>query len=186
MNTGHLQQIITIYIINRGIYNGELFSRKIKGKEIKENDNIIIGGIIGKITNITKEGNDVWVHYENEGVPLCFNTEKDFYNSFFFRLVNKDETFKHIEKEKNSDDKVNHPSHYTQGKIECIDIIEEITKQCTSAFSGYLLGNVQKYIWRFMYKNGVEDLKKAEWYLHKLIKNEEKEVVYNDINKINE
>jgi hypothetical protein len=37
-------------------------------------------------------------------------------------------------------------------------------------FSAYLQGNITKYLWRFKQKNGVEDLKKAQWYLNKLIK----------------
>lgn len=63
-------------------------------------------------------------------------------------------------------DKVNHPSHYTQGKYETIDIIEDITGE---HFKGYLVGNITKYISRFEHKNGIEDLKKSQWYLNKLI-----------------
>ena len=63
-------------------------------------------------------------------------------------------------------DKVNKPAHY-QGSIECIDAIESaMTKE---AFSGYLKGNIIKYVWRYDRKNGVEDLEKAQWYLNKLI-----------------
>lgn len=59
------------------------------------------------------------------------------------------------------------PSHY-QSEIECIDAIKaSMTKE---QFKGYLKGNVQKYIWRYEKKNGVEDLKKAQWYLDRLIK----------------
>ena len=39
----------------------------------------------------------------------------------------------------------------------------------TSGFDYYLQGNIVKYLWRYRYKNGVEDLKKAQWYLNKLI-----------------
>lgn len=69
-------------------------------------------------------------------------------------------------------DMVNHPQHYTQGNMECIDVIEEITKPC-SKFEAYIIGTVLKYIWRFKYKNGIEDLKKARWYLDRLILKEE-------------
>jgi hypothetical protein len=59
------------------------------------------------------------------------------------------------------------PSHY-QSEIECIDAIKaSMTKE---QFKGYLKGNVQKYLWRYEQKNGVEDLKKAQWYLDRLIK----------------
>ena len=71
-------------------------------------------------------------------------------------------------KYKTINDLVNNPSHYNQGKIECIDSIEAmLTKE---EFIGYLGGKSNKYRWRFTYKNGIEDLKKAEWYEKKLIK----------------
>ena len=67
-------------------------------------------------------------------------------------------------------DKVNKPAHY-QGTIECIDSIE--SSMSKEAFRGYLKGNIQKYIFRYEKKNGVEDLKKAQWYLNKLIEIQE-------------
>lgn len=65
-------------------------------------------------------------------------------------------------------DNVNHPSHYTQGNIECLDYIED--KLTDEEFRGYIKGNVLKYVTREGLKNGDEDLKKAEFYLHRLIK----------------
>jgi hypothetical protein len=65
------------------------------------------------------------------------------------------------------EDMVNNPSHYNKSGIECIDAIQAMTDE---GFEHYLQGNIMKYLWRYRYKNGVEDLKKAEWYLHKLIK----------------
>lgn len=59
------------------------------------------------------------------------------------------------------------PSHYTDGDIECIDAIEASMSQLE--YIGYLKGNVEKYIWRFRYKNGSEDLLKARCYLEVLI-----------------
>ena len=65
-------------------------------------------------------------------------------------------------------DNVNHPVHYGQGKIECIDYIEDfLTKE---EFIGYLRGNLAKYLHRWRYKNGMEDLKKSQWYLERLVK----------------
>jgi len=63
-------------------------------------------------------------------------------------------------------DMVNHPPHYNQKGIECIDAIESATDD---GFEYYLQGNIIKYLWRYRYKNGVQDLKKASWYLNKLI-----------------
>jgi predicted transcriptional regulator len=64
-------------------------------------------------------------------------------------------------------DMVNHPPHYTAGGIETIDFIE--AKEL-----GYNLGNVVKYITRSDLKGDrLENLKKAQWYLNREIKNEE-------------
>ena len=64
-------------------------------------------------------------------------------------------------------DNVEHPSHYCRGGIECIDAIEASLGK--DEFTGFLRGNIIKYIWRYKDKNGLEDLKKAQWYLNKLI-----------------
>jgi len=64
-------------------------------------------------------------------------------------------------------DNVNNPSHYGNGQIECIDYLEDF--MTTEEFIGYLRGNIGKYLHRWRYKNGLEDLHKAEWYLKKLI-----------------
>lgn len=64
-------------------------------------------------------------------------------------------------------DNVN-PSHYKQGKIECIDAIEAATVG-KKGLDAVCTANVIKYIWRCEQKGGVEDLKKAKWYLEKMI-----------------
>ncbi len=63
-------------------------------------------------------------------------------------------------------DNVNHPSHYADSAIECIDAMEAM--MTPEQFIGYLRGNLFKYQWRYEKKNGIEDLKKAQWYLEKL------------------
>jgi hypothetical protein len=65
-----------------------------------------------------------------------------------------------------SSDPIN-PSHYKQGGIECIEAIKAATGD---RFIGYVWGNVLKYLWRWPKKGGVDDLKKARWYLDRLIK----------------
>lgn len=65
---------------------------------------------------------------------------------------------------------VNHPSHY-QGKTEVIEIIEQLTEGMEGK-KAFNLGNVIKYIFRHEGKGGVEDLKKAEWYLNRVIEEE--------------
>lgn len=66
------------------------------------------------------------------------------------------------------DDVVNHPSHYTQGKVECLDAIEAAVTGL-NGMEALLTGQVLKYVWRWPHKNGVEDLEKARFYLNRLI-----------------
>ena len=63
---------------------------------------------------------------------------------------------------------VHSPAHYNQGHTECIDAIEAMLSD--EEYIGYLRGNSMKYRWRFRYKNGLEDLNKAEWYEKRLTK----------------
>jgi hypothetical protein len=68
-------------------------------------------------------------------------------------------------------DVVNHPSHYTDGSIEAIEAIEAALTN--EEFRGYCKGNCIKYIWRERHKGGTESLKKAQWYLDRLIQSDE-------------
>ena len=71
-------------------------------------------------------------------------------------------------------DMVNSPPHYNQTGIECIHAISAATGD---GLKYYLQGNIMKYLWRFDYKDKpLEDLKKAQWYLDKLVE----EVMAND------
>jgi hypothetical protein len=63
-------------------------------------------------------------------------------------------------------DMVNSPRHYNESGIECIDALQAMLGD---GFEAYLQGNIAKYLWRYKYKNGGEDLQKAKWYLNKLI-----------------
>ena len=72
--------------------------------------------------------------------------------------------------EKPKKDIINHPPHYTQGEIECIEAIKYINdKLHTEGYEGYCLGNFIKYIWRCNFKNGWEDIDKAIFYLNELL-----------------
>ena len=64
-------------------------------------------------------------------------------------------------------DNVNHPYHYTCGNIECCDAI--IETQGKEAYMNFCICNAFKYIFRHKNKNGIEDIKKAHWYLTKYI-----------------
>lgn len=66
-----------------------------------------------------------------------------------------------------NNENVNHPNHYTAGGIETFDYIK--AKLSKEQLEGYLTGNILKYMSRYKQKNGVEDVKKAEWYMSELI-----------------
>lgn len=66
-----------------------------------------------------------------------------------------------------TNDTVQHPAHYTQGGIECIEAIK--ASMTADGFCDYCKGNIIKYIWRWRDKGGVEDLRKASVYLDWLI-----------------
>lgn len=72
-------------------------------------------------------------------------------------------------KKKEEVDNVNHPAHYTAGDAKCISCNHPI--ECIDVVShmSFRLGNIIKYLWRAGRKNGLEDLKKAAWYLNHLI-----------------
>ena len=65
-------------------------------------------------------------------------------------------------------DPVDAPAHYQGDKMQCIDAMEAMLS--VDEFRGYLRGNIFKYQWRFRDKGGLEDLRKARWYLDRLIK----------------
>lgn len=73
---------------------------------------------------------------------------------------------KYAEIENVRQDIINSPIHYADSTIECIDAMEAM--MTPEQFIGYLRGNVFKYQWRYEKKNGIEDLKKAQWYLERL------------------
>lgn len=72
----------------------------------------------------------------------------------------------HIDNEKPADN-VNHPGHYETGKYECIDVM--IETQGKQAVLDFCLCNAFKYIYRHNRKTGLEDIKKAKWYIDKYI-----------------
>ena len=70
-------------------------------------------------------------------------------------------------------DNVNSPKHYTDGKYECIDVMLET--QGKEATMNFCLCNAFKYLYRHNKKNGLEDIKKTQWYINKYIELEESE-----------
>jgi hypothetical protein len=74
--------------------------------------------------------------------------------------------------EEESNDVVNHPEHYNQGDVECIDAIESALS--AEEFRGYCKGNAVKYIWREAMKGKDESFEKAIWYLNRALLSSDK------------
>jgi len=68
------------------------------------------------------------------------------------------------------------PQHYRQGKIEAIDAIESATMN-KKGLDAVATANVIKYLWRCEDKGGLEDMKKAKWYLERMIAANEREII---------
>lgn len=66
-------------------------------------------------------------------------------------------------------DMVNHPPHYVNGDIECIDAIKSALTE--EEFRGFVKGSALAYIWREKHKGGNQDIHKAMWYLGKIAQN---------------
>ena len=78
-----------------------------------------------------------------------------------------DHVYKNMDE--NVPDMVNHPQHYTQGGIECIDALKAATVG-KRGIEAVCVANVIKYLWRYEEKNGIEDIRKAKWYIERLLK----------------
>ena len=93
------------------------------------------------------------------GIPMTDTSKRhEGYEDFMVRKIRETEK---------KPDLVNHPPHYNQGTIECIDAIEAALG--TEGFLAYCRGNIIKYMWRANHKNGAEDLEKARWYADRIV-----------------
>ena len=114
------------------------------------------------------EGGCIWNNLSDE------NTEDCYWLLVNEGLIGKPEQpeINFVKVERNDEveptnDAVQHPSHYTQGGIECIEAIR--ASMTADGFCDYCKGNIIKYIWRWRDKGGAEDLRKASVYLDWLI-----------------
>ena len=112
------------------------------------------------------DGSCRWNNLSDKSTEDCYH--------FLERLIGKPEQpeinfvkAEHNDEVEPTNGAVQHPSHYTQGGIECIDAIR--ASMITDGFCDYCKGNIIKYIWRWRDKGGVEDLRKASVYLNWLI-----------------
>ncbi|RQW65876.1 DUF3310 domain-containing protein [Listeria sp. SHR_NRA_18] len=100
---------------------------------------------------------NLWDIYGNE---TCIKKEG---NKITYATCSYFNAYKIIKYKAN--DTVNNPSHYNTGGIETLDYIKAKVKD----YPSYAVGNIMKYITRYEHKNGIEDLKKAQFYLNDLI-----------------
>lgn len=105
----------------------------------------------------------VFEEMSDDMLDKCYNWYKELYPAACENAENEC-----YDKEPNTD-MVNHPSHYTQGGIECIDALKAATVSKTG-IEAVCTANAIKYLWRYEEKNGIEDVKKARWYIDRLIK----------------
>lgn len=124
--------------------------------------------LVTKVNDIIKVlPDDTIVVINNRGEQRVFSGDKSVFDRFpaFFGETSTEKVINNIENEVQND--VNHPKHYNNGNIECIDaMIAAYGKEAVMAFCKC---NAFKYQWRFDKKNGIEDLKKAQWYQNKYI-----------------
>lgn len=116
---------------------------------------------IGTIDNIS------WMN--DDGLMIELESSDYIYSTKDLRLI-ADEEIGLLNGGVPEKDNVNQPEHYASQSIECIVAMEAMLSP--EEFIGYLRGNIFKYQWRYKQKNGIEDLKKAQWYQNKLIEKE--------------
>lgn len=122
-------------------------------KHIQEGDTIVIN------SNTISRINDIEVC-----IPVNNRYFMDVHKSSLINISNKPEK---EYTEEYMEDIINHPYHYSSRDIECIDAME--AAYGTEAVINFCMCNAFKYQWRFNKKNGIEDIKKCQWYQNKMI-----------------
>lgn len=124
---------------------------------------------------LTEEENKYINDYLNSiSIPTGFNISEfldDVHNAADNISQCNENTTGRTQTNDTSFDNVNHPAHYNTGKYESIDVMVET--QGIDAVKNFCICNAFKYIYRHRFKNGVEDIKKAIWYLNKYVELEE-------------
>lgn len=109
-----------------------------------------------------------YAKYLHPNIPIeKYKVKQDEVAKWFDGAANAMKAFSSngVSMKKQNTDNVNNPSHYTAGGIETLDYIKAKVKD----YPSYAAGNILKYVSRYEYKNGIEDLKKAQFYLNDLI-----------------
>lgn len=110
-----------------------------------------------------------YAKYLHPNTPIeKYKVKQDEVSKWFENTANAMKAFASngVSMKNENNDKVNNPAHYTAGGIETLDYIKAKVKD----YPSYAAGNILKYVSRYEHKNGIEDLKKAQFYLDDLIK----------------
>lgn len=107
--------------------------------------------------------------YEQEQDKPCLNADADCMVCWNREIPGTEPTPENDPAGGGASGAVEHPAHYNAGGIECIDAIEAVLACQREPVQAFLTGQVLKYLWRWPLKGGVEDLKKARFYLERLI-----------------
>lgn len=108
--------------------------------------------------------------YSRGDFDLCFDCYKATATRADFGGKNESSASAQTYKDLSPVDMVNRPPHYNQAGIECIDAMQAMTEGAkVNPHAAYCWQNSFKYLWRWPYKNGLQDLQKARWYLDRLI-----------------
>lgn len=153
------------------------------GDIVKLNDGVgevmaIIRGGDNLYYNIKKSSGKLFIYRESEchKTDNVFAVSADIKEQYDEQVKNEvpEELQPKVEQFKKllDDTMVNHPPHYTVGKVECIDALEAATTGL-HGIEAVCTANAIKYLWRWKHKNGVTDLHKAQWYIDRLIKQQE-------------
>lgn len=117
-------------------------------------------------------------NYEIEDIYYKYNEYNDgvkkIRKEYYWKNKDESEKDKKLISDKNNEE-INHPDRYAGSKYECIDVMQDVFG--IDAVKHFCILNAFKYIWRNEKKNGIEDIKKAIWYLNKYIELEEKKNV---------
>lgn len=110
---------------------------------------------------------DDWTCPLYGSIGTCYEDEELVEQNYNLMFPSGSQKAMEVDKLLHEMDAVNHPHHYTNGSIECIDAM--VAAYGKDAVAEYCIINAFKYIWRSEHKNGLEDIKKAVWYLNKHI-----------------
>lgn len=162
-------------------YRDVAYVKTWNGKEgvLTDNDSwVFVGGKVrgyffdDKVSNKKPADHTKWLEKKQEGsndVQQKKPSHMSVHSNNFEHLKGKLSRTDRLHSKEEPNDIVNKPSHYTYGKIEIIEIVEQVTATYPTNIA-FSIGNALKYICRAPFKNGVEDLKKAVWYLDRAIK----------------